>query len=144
MSKKTTIKHLTIALGTVFTVSLAHSPVTNATENPFTMKPFSGGYMMLAEGKCGEGKCGEGKCGAATGGEDKGGEGKCGMARMDADGDDKVTKDEFMKGHEAMFNKIDQNGDGVIDAGERAAHMSKMQGFIQGGKCGEGKCGGSK
>ena len=56
MSKKTTIKHLTIALGTVFTVSLAHSPVTNATENPFTMKPLSGGYMMLAEGKCGGSK----------------------------------------------------------------------------------------
>jgi len=63
---------------------------------------------------------------------------------MDADGDGKVTKDEFMQGHEAMFHKIDSNGDGVIDQQERDAHMKKMKGFMQGGKCGEGKCGGSK
>jgi len=136
MSKKSAIKPLAVALGTVFTISLAHSTITNAAENPFTMKSFPGGYMMLAEGKCGEGKCG--------GSKDKGAEGKCGMGRMDADGDGKVTKDEFMKGYEAMFDKIDTNGDGVIDAGERAAHMEKMKGFMQGGKCGEGKCGGSK
>jgi uncharacterized low-complexity protein len=98
------------------------------------MKPLSSGYMMLAEGKCGEGKCGAGK----------GGEGKCGMGRMDADGDGKVTRDEFMQGHEAMFDKIDQNGDGVIDQAEQEAHLKKMQGFMDTGKCGEGKCGGSK
>lgn len=136
MSKKSASKSLAVALGTVFTISLAHSGITNAAENPFTMKSLPGGYMMLAEGKCGEGKCGAGK--------DKGAEGKCGMGRMDADGDGKVTREEFMKGHEAMFDKIDTNGDGVIDADERAAHMAKMKGFMQGGKCGEGKCGGSK
>ena len=136
MSKKSAIKPLTIALGAVFTVSLANTTITNAAENPFSIKPVSGGYMLLAEGKCGAGKCGAGK--------DKGGEGKCGMGRMDADGDGNVTKDEFMQGHEVMFNKIDQNGDGVIDPAERAAHMDKMKGFMQEGKCGEGKCGGKK
>ena len=134
MSNKSAIKPLTIALGTVFTVSLANIAITNAAENPFSIKPVSGGYLMLAEGKCGEGKCGAGK----------GSEGKCGMGRMDADGDGSVTKDEFMQGHEVMFNKIDKNGDSVIDSAERAAHMSKMQGFMKEGKCGEGKCGGSK
>ena len=136
MSKKSTIKHLGLALGTAFTVSLAHTTISNAAENPFTMKSLPGGYMLLAEGKCGEGKCGAGK--------DKGAEGKCGMGRMDADGDGKVTREEFMKGHEAMFDKIDTNGDGVIDDDERAAHTAKMKGFMQGVKCGEGKCGGSK
>jgi len=136
MSKKSAVKPLTIVLGAVFTVSMANTTITNAAENPFSIKPVSGGYLMLAEGKCGAGKCGAGK--------DKGGAGKCGMGRMDADGDGNVTKDEFMQGHEAMFNKIDQNGDGVIDPAERAAHMGKMKGFMQGGKCGEGKCGGSK
>ena len=131
MTKKSAIKPLAMALGTVFTISLAYSTTTSAAENPFTMKSLPGGYMMLAEGKCGEGKCGAGK--------DKGAEGKCGMARMDSDGDGKVTKDEFMKGHEAMFDKIDTNGDGVIDADERAAHMAKMKGFMQGGKCGASK-----
>jgi len=136
MSKKTAIKPLTIVLGVVFTVSLANTTITNAAENPFSIKSVSGGYIMLAEGKCGEGKCGASK--------DKGAEGKCGMARMDADGDGKVTREEFMKGHEAMFDKIDTNGDGVIDSAERAAQMSKMMGFMKEGKCGEGKCGGSK
>jgi uncharacterized low-complexity protein len=136
MSKKIAIKPLAVALGTVFTVSLANIAITNAAENPFSIKPVSGGSMLLAEGKCGEGKCGAGK--------DKGAEGKCGMARMDADGDGNVTREEFMKGHEAMFDKIDTNGDGVIDSAERAAQMSKMMGFMKDGKCGEGKCGGSK
>ena len=134
MSKKIAVSPLTVALGTVFTVSLANTAITNAAENPFSMKPLSGGYMMLAEGKCGEGKCGAGK----------GGEGKCGIARMDADGDGKVTKNEFMQGHDAMFDKIDQNNDGVIDQTEREAHLKKMMGFMKEGKCGEGKCGGSK
>jgi len=136
MSKKSAIKPLAVALGTVLTVSLANIAITNAAENPFSIKPVSGGYLMLAEGKCGAGKCGAGK--------DKGGAGKCGMGRMDADGDGNVTREEFMKGHEAMFDKIDTNGDGVIDPAERAAHMSKMMGFMKEGKCGEGKCGDSK
>jgi len=136
MSMKAAIHPLSVALGTVLTISLTNTAIVNAAENPFSMKPLSGGYMVLAEGKCGEGKCGAGK--------GKGGEGRCGMARMDADGDGKVTKEEFMQGHEVMFEKIDQNGDGVIDAAEREAHMNKMKGFMKEGKCGEGKCGGSK
>lgn len=134
MSKKAAIKPLAAALGAVFTVSLANTPVSNAAENPFSMQPVSAARLMLAESKCGEGKCGAGK----------GGEGKCGLYRMDADGDGKVTKDEFMQGHEVMFEKIDQNGDGVIDPAERDAHMKHMRGFMKEGKCGEGKCGGSK
>jgi uncharacterized low-complexity protein len=134
MSKKTVINRLTIALGTVFTVSLANTAVANAADNPFGMRPLSSGYMQLAEGKCGEGKCGAGK----------GGEGMRGMALMDADGDGKVTKDEFIEGHKVMFDKIDQNGDGVIDQTERRAHMKNKKGCMREGKCGEGKCGGSK
>lgn len=139
MSNKSAIKPLSIALGTVFTVSLANTAISNAAENPFSMKPLADGYMMVAEGKAAEGKCGEGKCGAA-----KAREGMCGMARMDADGDGKVSKDEFMQGHELMFEKIDQNGDGVIDTDESQAHMANMKGFMQEGKCGEGKCGAAK
>lgn len=135
MSKTTTFKPLTIALGTVFTASLANISTTNATENPFSMQPLSSGYMTLAEGKCGEGS------GAAKGAEGKGGEGKCGMGRMDADSDGKVTRDEFMQGHEAMFEKIDQNADGVIDQTERDTHMQQMRQFMKEGKCGPGKFG---
>jgi len=136
MSKQTAIKSLGIALGAVFTISLATPVIATAAENPFSVNTISSGHMMLAEGKCGEGKCGSAKS--------SGSEGKCGMGRMDADGNGDVTKDEFMKGHEAMFTKIDQNGDGVIDPAERTAHMNKMKGFMKEGKCGEGKCGDSK
>ena len=136
MSKKVIIHPLSVALGAVFTISLANTAIANAAENPFSMKPLSGGYMVLADGKCGEGKCGAGK--------GKGGEGRCGMARMDTDGNGKVTKDEFMQGHEAMFEKIDQNSDGVIDQSESEAHMKKMMGFMNEVKCGAVKFDGSK
>jgi uncharacterized low-complexity protein len=134
MSKKTATSPLALALGAVFTVSLANTSITSAAQNPFSMKPLTGNDMMLAEGKCGEGKCGAGK----------GDEGKWGLYAMDADSDGKVTKDEFMQGHEVMFEKIDKNGDGVIDASERDAHMKQMRGCMKEGKCGEGKCGGGK
>lgn len=131
MSEKNVIKPLTIAMGVAMVSSIAGTSVANAAENPFGMTELSSGYMVAAanEGKCGEGKCGgsmskakEGKCG----------EGKCGMSMLDADGDGKVTKDEFMSGHEKMFSSKDKDGDGVLSAKEME------------GKCGEGKCGGMK
>ena len=74
----------------------------------------------------------------------KGGEGRCGLRQMDADGDGKVTREEFMQGHEEMFSVIDANGDGVIDAAEGDAHMAGKAGCRMEGKCGEGKCGGAR
>jgi uncharacterized low-complexity protein len=134
MSNRPVVKPGCIALGTMVAMTLANVSVCNATENPFAMKPIASGYLMLAEDKGAEGKCGEGKCGASMSVE-----GKCGMGRMDADGDGNVSKAEFMQGHEAMFNKIDQNRDGVIDADERNAHINNMKGFMLEGKCGAAK-----
>ena len=132
MSNKTGMKPLAVALSAAFIGSVAGTTVANAADNPFGMSQLSSGYMV-AESH--EGKCGEGKCGGMKGKQGKCGEGKCGMSMMDADGDGKVTKDEFMSGHDKMFSKKDKNGDGVIDA-------SEMKG--KEGKCGEGKCGGAK
>ena len=126
MSQKSTLKPLAAAMGAAFVTSLATAPVANAAENPFAMSELSSGYMVASSHM--EGKCGEGKCGGAKATK----EGKCGMKMMDADGDGKVTKDEFDAAHEAMFSKKDKNADGVLDA-------SEME-----GKCGEGKCGGAK
>ncbi len=133
MSGSSTVKPLSVALGTVVTLSLYHVAASHAAENPFTMEPLSGGYMLLAENTSPEGKCGEGRCG--------GKKGKRCMTRMDADADGKVTREEFIKGHEAMFDQIDANGDGVIDSAEREAHHMQHKGK---GMAGEGKCGGSK
>jgi uncharacterized low-complexity protein len=89
MSDKSFKKPLAIAMGATFAAALSASPVANADTNPFGMQNLSGGYMQLAEGKCGEGKCGGktekvGKCGECKCGEGKTkqegkcGEGKCG------------------------------------------------------------------
>jgi len=128
MSSKRNMKPLALAVGTALCGSIIALSSVQAETNPFGMADLSSGYMVagMKEGKCGEGKCG---------GSMKGKEGKCGMKMMDADGDGKITKEEFMSGHEKMFSMKDKNGDGVIDASERKMMM---------GKCGEGKCGGMK
>ena len=151
MSKKMTMKPLAVAMGAAFVTSLAGTPVANATDNPFAMTELASGYMV-AENKAMEGKCGEGKCGA---GMTK--EGKCGMNSMDTNGDGNITREEFMQGHEAMFDSMDTNHDGVVDGSEQDAHMKMMKEgncgagkMSQEGKCGagkmnqEGKCGAEK
>ena len=83
MSEKSFKKPLALAMGATFAAALSAAPVVSADSNPFGMQNLSGGYMQLAEGKCGgksekEGKCGEGKCGGKSEKEGKCGEGKCG------------------------------------------------------------------
>ena len=82
MSEKSFKKPLAIAMGATFAAALSASPVANADTNPFGMQDLSGGYMQLAEGKCGEGKCGEGKSKK----EGKSGEGKCGEGKSKKEG----------------------------------------------------------
>jgi hypothetical protein len=94
MSSKSITPPVTIAACLAFGVSVAGVAIADPAANPFAMAPVSGGQPMLAEGKCG-------------------------MKRMDANGDGKVTKEEFMQGHETMFDSMDANGNGVIDADER-------------------------
>lgn len=100
MAKNIMKKPLAAAIGAAFVSTLAATPVTQASENPFAASSLSSGYMVAdkgAEGKCGgkkkaeeEGKCAgkkkveEGKCGTKTmgkGNEGKCGEGKCGGAK---------------------------------------------------------------
>lgn len=137
-SKKTAVS---VAIGSAFAAGMVMTPVANAAENPFALQSLDRGYMvadhnvghskMMQEGKCATGKCGAGKCGGM-----KSGEGTCGPAMMDANKDGKVTKDEFLKAHEAMFAAKDGNNDGVLSGDEMKPGMA--------GKCGAGKCGGMK
>lgn len=41
------------------------------------------------------------------------------LARMDADSDGRVTREEFTVGLDAQFKALDKNGDGVVTAEER-------------------------
>ena len=126
MSKKTLIA---AAVGTAFAATLGVAPIVSAADSPFAMQSLDRGYMVAQAGKTADGKCGQGKCGGM-----KAGAAGSNCAAMDADKDGKVSKEEFMKGHEAMFARKDANKDGFIDKDE----MGKMTE----GKCGEGKCGG--
>lgn len=48
------------------------------------------------------------------------------MASVDANKDGKISKEEFMKHHEAMFDKKDVNKDGFIDQSEMHRMMDRM------------------
>lgn len=122
MSNKKTMKSLSIAAGTAFVASLAVGNVANAAEgaNPFAMNELSGGYMQLAEAKCGGNKNmtkdNEGKCGGNKNKQ----EGTCGNAK------------EMQKNMEGNCgNKKGMDKDMPMGKGKD-------------GKCGEAKCGGNK
>lgn len=67
------------------------------------------------------------------------------MKGMDANGDGVLSKDEFMKAHEAMFDSM-KNKDGVVDMKNMPAccgnmmqgNMKQGGGMMQGGKMMEG------
>lgn len=46
--------------------------------------------------------------------------------QMDSDGDNRISKDEFIKSTEQRFDKMDANHDGYIDQSEREKVMDKM------------------
>ena len=53
------------------------------------------------------------------------------MVAVDANKDGKISKDEFMKHHEQMFDKKDINKDGFIDKEEMHRMMEKMHQHMQ-------------
>lgn len=48
------------------------------------------------------------------------------MSSVDTNKDGKISKEEFMKHHEAMFDKKDSNKDGFLDDTERRNMKEKM------------------
>ncbi len=71
------------------------------------------------------------------------GEGMGPMARMDADGDGKVSSAEFVDGHVALFKKVDESGSGAVSLEEIGSRAKGMRGFGHGGP-GKGGPGGPK
>ena len=114
----------------------------------FAATPLAQGYMLGAQdaATATQAKIQEGGCGA------KKAEGSCGMDKMDTDKDGKISSAEFGAAHGGDTSKFaahDPNGDGFVDAAEMDAHHAAKKADTGAkadmeGKCGEGKCGGSK
>lgn len=129
MFKKGIVTRATLIAGLMGVVGVGQPVLALASDNPFAFEAVGGHYLVAAAEQGSESRCG---AGPGPGGGPKG----CKMMmRMDADGNGEVSREEFMKGHEAMFETIDSNSDGVIDAGERNAQMEKKRKMM--GKCGE-------
>ena len=103
---------ISIAVGSAFAATLGVAPIASAADSPFTAKSLDRGYM-IAQAKAGEGKCGQGKCGSM-----KASEGMCGVTMADTNKDGKVSKEEWSKHHDVMFEHMDSNKDGFIEKTE--------------------------
>lgn len=70
MSKKHTIKPISLAIGAAFVAGMAATPAVQADVNPFSVTALSSGYMVAdksTEGNCGANKAKqvqEAECGA--------------------------------------------------------------------------------
>jgi uncharacterized low-complexity protein len=117
---------LGVAIGAAVLGSLSLSQLAAASP-AFQAGDLASGYMLAMAG---EGKCGEGKCG---------------VAKLDKDGDGKVSAAEAKAGHfsDGQFKAWDKNGDGQLDAGELTAMHASMDKH-HGKKGAEGSCGGDK
>lgn len=130
MSNKKTL--ISVAIGSAFAATLVSAPVS-AAENPFVVQTMDSGYIVADAGKHGDKKTGEGKCGTMKAGEgscgNKASEGKCGAAMADINKDGKITQEEWNKHHDAMFEQMDVNKDGVLDDSELKKGGAAKKGY---------------
>lgn len=111
---------LGIAVGAVLAAGIM--PVC-AADDLFDMQVLDKGYMIAYADRVDPNKYGGGKSGGYGGA--KGAEGQCGMSRLDTNKDGKVTKQEFLKYHETVFDQIDVNKDGAVDQPEADSFAAK-------------------
>ena len=104
---------LSLAVGSAFAATLSVSPIASAADSPFVSQSLDRGHMVAGAHDHATKKAGEGKCGAM-----KTSEGSCGVTMADLNKDGKVSKEEFTKHHDVMFEHMDANKDGFIDKSE--------------------------
>lgn len=100
---------ISMAVGSAFAATLGAVPAASATDSPFTVRSVDKGDVLAYADRVDPNKYGGGA---------KSGEGRCGMSMVDANKDGKVSKQEFLKHHEAIFDRIDANKDGSVDQPE--------------------------
>lgn len=108
----------TIALSPIFAIALGSASLSFAADGIFTSQPQNMKGPMLAYADLAEPK--------KSGGTKTGG-GEYGMSLMDKNKDNKVSKEEFIKYNEAIFDKIDTNHDGSVDKNEADSYVSKSK-----------------
>jgi hypothetical protein len=115
---------ISIAVGSAFATSVGVAPAYATDSAPadelFVAQTLSKGYMLAYADRVDPNKYGGQKTGGA-----KSPEGNCGMSKLDANKDGKVTKQEFLKHHETIFDSIDANKDGAVDQPEADSYAGK-------------------
>lgn len=117
MYRKSTIAN--IAVGSIFATVLSFTSISSATASasvvmqPLNMKNHMIAYADMADPK---------KYGGV-----KSGGGGYGMSLMDKNKDNKVSKEEFLKYNEAIFNKVDANRDGSVDREEADSYVARSK-----------------
>jgi hypothetical protein len=107
-----------IAVGSIFAVTLGNTSISSATDSTLAPQPLNIKDHMLAYADMADPKK---YGGAKTGG------GGYGMSLMDKDKDGKVSKKEFLKYNEAIFDKVDANRDGSVDKDEADSYVAKSK-----------------
>jgi len=116
MCNKKTITY--IALSPVFAMALSSASLSFAADSTFTSQSQNMKGLMLAYADLAE----TNKSGGA-----KSGGGGYGLSLMDKNKDNKVSKKEFLKYNEAIFDKVDANRDGSVDKNEADNYVSKSE-----------------
>lgn len=108
-----------ITLSPIFAIALSSASLSFAADGTFTSQPKNTKGVMLAYADLAEAD--------KSGGAKSGGGGGYGMSLMDTNKDAKVTKEEFLKYNEAIFDKVDANHDGSVDKNEADGYVSRSK-----------------
>lgn len=106
---------------------------TDGPPGPPADRPSAGAGAGSTGGPGGPGGGGPGGGGPGGAGPGGGG-GSRNLMQFDANGDGKISRDEVPETMQPLFDRMDQNGDGQIDAQEMSAARSRMGGGPGGGR----------